>query len=240
MSDAANTSANTRADTTSETGARNSPGAVSTPSDETQRLITVLGIGNPVMGDDGIGLELLRRLAPDLGGSDSNESGRTSAQGNSAERGDSTHLVWSPSQLNDPASTIGRGDAWTGEVVYIDGGTCGMELLPIIQESKNLLLLDALTGPGQPGDVVKLIGDQIPRLLAAKLSAHQVGLLDLLTAARLLGQEPERVGVVGVVYESADMVVGLSDAAVRGIDKATDVARELIDTWLADEHAANL
>ena len=98
------------------------------------------------------------------------------------------------------------------------------------------MLLDALAGPGDPGTVVKLVGDQIPRLLAAKLSAHQVGLLDLLTAARLLGQEPARVGVVGVVYESADMVVGLSDTALVGIEEATEVARELIDSWLADEH----
>lgn len=189
-------------------------------------LVTVLGIGNPVMGDDGIGLELLRRLAPEL---------ESAGMGQITQVGDSAHLVWSPSNLDDPANTTGRGDEWTGAVAYIDGGTCGMELLPIVQEAKNLLLLDALAGPGDPGTVVKLVGDQIPRLLAAKLSAHQVGLLDLLTAARLLGKEPERVGVVGVVYESADMVVGLSDTALGGIEEATEVARELIDNWLADE-----
>lgn len=189
-------------------------------------LVTVLGIGNPVMGDDGIGLELLRRLAPEL---------ESAGMGDATKAGDSAHLIWSPSRLDDPADTTGRGDEWSGAVAYIDGGTCGMELLPIIQEAKNLLLLDAVAGPGEPGDVVKLVGDQIPRLLAAKLSAHQVGLLDLLTAARLLGREPERVGVVGVVYESADMVVGLSDTALGGIDEAVGVARELIDEWLAEE-----
>lgn len=185
-------------------------------------VVTVLGIGNPVMGDDGIGLEPLRRLAPSL------------ADAGNADPADSARLVWTPSGLSDPSDNRGRGDEWEGSVVYIDGGTCGMELLPVIQESKNLLLLDALAGPGKPGDVVKLVGDQIPRLLAAKLSAHQVGLLDLLTAARLLGSEPERVGVVGVVYESADMVVGLSQTALGGIDKAVPVARELIDEWLAE------
>nr|WP_120491118.1 hydrogenase maturation protease [Corynebacterium lactis] len=200
-------------------------------------VVTVLGIGNPVMGDDGIGLEILRRLAPSLAdaASDTVNPGEAGAPfddpGNPA---DSSRLVWTPSGLADPADNRGRGDAWKGSVAYIDGGTCGMELLPIIQEAKNLLLLDALAGPGEPGDVVKLVGDQIPRLLAAKLSAHQVGLLDLLTAARLLGSEPERVGVVGVVYESADMVVGLSHTALGGIDQAVPVARELIDQWLAE------
>nr|WP_303164513.1 hydrogenase maturation protease [Corynebacterium sp.] len=189
-------------------------------------LVTVLGIGNPVMGDDGIGLELLRRLAPEL---------ESSGMGDATHAGDSAHLIWSPSRLDDPSDTSGRGDQWAGAVAYIDGGTCGMELLPIVQEAKNLLLLDAVAGPGEPGDVVKLVGDQIPRLLAAKLSAHQVGLLDLLTAARLLGREPERVGVVGVVYESADMVVGLSDTALGGIDEAEGAARELINDWLAEE-----
>lgn len=65
-------------------------------------------------------------------------------------------------------------------------------------------------------------------------------MLDLLTAARLLGQEPERVGVVGVVYESADMVVGLSNTALGGIEEATEVARELIDSWLADERDSDV
>ena len=50
-----------------------------------------------------------------------------------------------------------------------------------------------------PGTVLRIGGDQVPRMLASKLSPHQVGLLDVLTAARLLEDEPDVVEVVGVV-----------------------------------------
>ena len=50
----------------------------------------------------------------------------------------------------------------------------------------------------------------------------------------------DSVGVVGVVYESADMVVGLSNTALGGIEEATEVARELIDSWLADERDSDV
>lgn len=173
--------------------------------------ITVLGIGNPVMGDDGIGLEILRRLSkPDSQPED---------------------VIWTPSSLSSPADMDARPVHTSAEIDYIDGGTCGMELLPIVQESENLLLLDAVAGPGAAGDVVKLVGDQVPRLLNAKLSPHQVGLLDLLAAARLLGKEPLRVGVVGIVAESADLHVGLSETVIASLDEATETARELIEQW---------
>ena len=211
--------------------------AAPAPTPEVTPVVTVVGIGNPVMGDDGIGLELLHRLVA-LSPAASPHPATALIDDSLAHQpsaGDSTHLVWNSSHLANPESMDARTEPAAAAVAYIDGGTCGMELLPLIQDAKNLLLLDALAGPGKPGDVVKLVGDQIPRLLAAKLSAHQVGLLDLLTAARLLGREPERVGVVGVVYESAEMVVQLSDKALGGVAAAVPVAQELIEQWLAEE-----
>ena len=61
-----------------------------TGADTGTPLVTVLGIGNPVMGDDGIGLELLRRLAPEL---------ESAGMRQTTQAGDSAHLVWSPSNL---------------------------------------------------------------------------------------------------------------------------------------------
>ena len=145
--------------------------------------ITVLGIGNPIMSDDGVGLEILERLR--------------------VHYTDQRHLE------------------------FVDGGTSGMELLPTIQDAESLLVLDALapTAHSNPGDVVTLIGDQIPRLLNSKLSPHQVGLLDLLSAAR-------RVAVVGVVAESTELHVGLTPTVTRALPGAVAEARTLLDEWL--------
>ena len=104
----------------------------------------------------------------------------------------------------------------------------------MVGEARKLLVLDGLTGPGDPGDVVVLEGDQVPRLLSSKLSPHQVGLLDLLATARLLGREPEHVGVVGVVCASAELEVRLTPEVAAGLPAAVDAAAEVLERWASD------
>ena len=149
--------------------------------------VTVLGVGNPIMGDDGVGLELLASVQ---------------------------------AAFSDP------------RVEYVDGGTSGMELLPVIQSARRLLILDAVSGR-TPGEVVELPGDQIPRLLAAKLSPHQLGLLDVFAAARLLGTEPDEVTVIGIVPEFVDVQVGLTPAVSASLPEATELAVSVLKRWLA-------
>ena len=151
--------------------------------------ITVLGVGNPIMGDDAIGLELLSRLGQ---------------------------------RRPDP------------RVEYVDGGTSGMELVPVVQEARRLLVLDAVASPSPPGTVVRVGGDQVPRLLAAKLSPHQVGLLDVFAAVRLLGSEPDAVEVVGIVPGEVDLRLGLSAEVADALGAATDAAAAVVDAWLAE------
>ena len=151
-------------------------------------MITVLGVGNPIMGDDGLGLELLRAV-----------------------------------QTACPDS----------RVEYVDGTTGGMELLPVVQDATRLLVLDAVAGP-VPGVVVRLDGDQVPRMLSSKLSPHQVGLLDLFAAARLLGREPAEVVVVGVTPESIEIRVGLTPPVAAALGPAASVACDVVVSWLAD------
>ena len=155
----------------------------------TSSRITVLGVGNPIMGDDGVGIRLLdavRAACPD-------------------ER-----------------------------VEYVEGGTGGMELLPVVQGASRLLILDAVAG-AHPGAVVELAGDQIPRLLSSKLSPHQVGLLDVFAAARMLGREPDTIAVVGIVPASVQLGLGLTPEVADGLTEATAVACGVLDRWLAEE-----
>jgi hydrogenase maturation protease len=163
-----------------------------TNPEQIRTQITVLGVGNTIMADDGTGLELLTLLGQ------------------------------------------ARPDA---RVEYVDGWTGGMELVPVVQEAGRLLILDAVAGR-VPGTVVRLTGDQIPRMLQAKLSPHQVGLLDVLTAARMLGREPEQIEVVGIVPEVVDLRLGLSDPVAAALPAAVEAAVEVLDRWLAELGAA--
>jgi len=154
---------------------------------DAEYAITVLGVGNPIMADDGVGLALL-----------------TAVQ---AARPDD-------------------------RIEYVDGGTGGMELIPVVQGANRLLILDAVAGK-QPGAVIELSGDQVPRMLSAKLSPHQVGLLDVFAAARLLGREPAEVEVVGVTPQIVDLSVEMSAVVNGALDEAAAKACAVIDRWLA-------
>jgi len=149
--------------------------------------ITVLGVGNPIMGDDGTGLELLAGVQAALGSVDG--------------------------------------------VEFIDGGTGGMELIPIVEDTARLLVLDAVAGD-TPGQVKVLTGDQVVRMLSLKLSPHQVGLLDVFTATRLLGREPEEIVIVGIVPELVDLKLGLSAPVQAALPEAVAKAVAQVKTWL--------
>lgn len=146
---------------------------------------TVLGIGNPLMGDDGVGITLLEGLMSlDL----------------------------------------------EQDVEFVDGGTIGLSLLPLVLDAGSLLVLDAVSDP-VPGTVVHLSGDQLPRLLHMKLSPHQVGLLDVLAICRLLGSEPSRIAVVGIAPAFVDMRLGLSPEVGAAVPQALDLARRVLCEW---------
>ena len=150
--------------------------------------VTVMGVGNPIMGDDGVGIELVERLR---------------------------------SLCTDP------------RVEFVDGGTGGLELLHVVQDAERLLLLDAVAGP-TPGEIVELVGDQLPRLMSQKLSPHQVGLLDIFSAARMLDCEPDQIMVLGVVPENVESRVGLSPVVEQALPELTKRALAIIEQWLTD------
>ncbi|WP_038595925.1 hydrogenase maturation protease [Corynebacterium vitaeruminis] len=123
-------------------------------------------------------------------------------------------------------------DAKVPGVKYIDGGTSGMEILPDIQDATRLLVLDGIKDPDEPpGTVLVLEGDQLPRLRKSALSPHQVGLLDLLSTARLLGSEPEEVVVVGVVAQDVELHVGMTEKVAAAVPVAVDKAKKVLASW---------
>ncbi len=148
--------------------------------------VTVLGVGNPIMADDGLGLELLARV---------------------------------------------RDQRPDRRIEYVDGGTGGMELVPVVQAATRLLVLDAVAG-ATPGQVLRFSGDQLPRLLSSSLSPHQVSLLDVLAAARLLDHEPEQIDVVGIVPEVVELRIGLSGPVTGALGEAVVAAVAVLDGWL--------
>ncbi len=109
--------------------------------------IVVLGVGNTLMQDDGVGVWALRALAE---------------------------------AYELPSS-----------VRLIDAGVAGFRHLPEIAEADCLIILDAVEGDGPPGTLYRLTPEDIPARQGPTLSAHEVGIAEILSMAEFLGKLPK-------------------------------------------------
>jgi hydrogenase maturation protease len=157
------------------------------PTADAARRDLVIGLGNPLMGDDGTGLAALERLR----------------------------------------------DRWrlAPTVELVDGGTWGMNLLPLIEDARRVLFLDAIHTGRAPGTDVFLEGDAIPRALALKLSPHQVDLKDVLAVAMLRGTTPEATVALGLEPDRVELGAELSPSVAAGIDRLVERAVDQLRAW---------
>jgi hydrogenase maturation protease len=89
----------------------------------------------------------------------------------------------------------------------LDGGTVGLGLLPMVWDSRAVLLVDAMDGGRAPGSIEAIRGDALREVSAAGLPARGFGVSDLLSAAWLAGALPAAVALVGI--QSGEVAIGL-------------------------------
>ena len=102
--------------------------------------ITVLGIGNTILTDEGFGVRVVEHLQ--------------------------------------------RHFEFPKNVRLIDGGTLGIELTHFITGTKKLLIIDSIDGGLEAGSIYELRGDEIKTHFRQKISAHEVGIEEVLTLLR--------------------------------------------------------
>ncbi len=116
--------------------------------DRSSLPILVLGIGNILLGDEGVGVAVINHL-------------------------------------------LGEGGIPAG-VDLLDGGTGSLVLLEPMREARRMILVDATADGSPPGTIQRLV----PRFSSdfpPSLTAHDIGLRDLLDSFYLLGETPEVV-----------------------------------------------
>lgn len=134
----------------------------------------VLGIGNVLMGDEGVGVEVVRRL-------------------------------------QDLALPDG--------VECLDGGTGSFTLLEPMGRASRIVLVDAAADEGAPGTIRRLM----PRFSCdypRSLTAHDIGLKDLLDAFHLLGGPPQVVLFAISVRPPAEPKLELSEPVAAAVPEA--------------------
>lgn len=105
------------------------------------------------------------------------------------------------------------------QVDVLDGGTCGMELIGDMADREHLIIADAVLTGDAPGTVVTLRDEEVPTLFSRKISPHQLGLSDVLSALKLTDEFPQRLTLIGVVPESVEPRIGLTDTVSNKLDQ---------------------
>lgn len=156
------------------------------PRDNRQATV-VIGLGNPLMGDDGLGIAALERL--------------------------------------------GRDWRVPPEVELVDGGTWGLSLLPTIETAARVLFIDAIDIGAAPGTEVVLSREHLPRVLATKVSPHQVDLREVLALAELRGTLPMETTAIGLQPGLVEMRDELSEVLRARLDDLVAAVVRQLALW---------
>jgi len=109
------------------------------------KKILILGIGNLLMGDEGVGVHTIKAL---------------------------------------------EGKTFPENVDILDGGTGGFHLMAYFQEYENIIMIDA-TMDRKPAGTVSIIEPKFASDFPKTLSAHDIGLKDMIESITILGTLPK-------------------------------------------------
>jgi hydrogenase maturation protease len=116
------------------------------------------------------------------------------------------------------------------EIELVDGGTLGLNLLPLVETCSHLLVVDAVEAGKAPGTLVGLTKEQIPLFGGIKLSQHQVTFQEVLALAGLRGYLPDQVYLIGVqpqeISSSLELSPVVEEKMPRAITRVVEVLRE--------------
>lgn len=117
------------------------------------------------------------------------------------------------------------------DVTVLDGGTLGLDLLHVLEESDRAIVVDAVKSDKEPGALVRLRNAEIPAFLGPKVSPHQVGLQDLLGLAQLRGHLPGEVILLGVQAGRLEPGLDLSPAIAAQVEPLAGHVLEELARW---------
>jgi hydrogenase maturation protease len=117
-------------------------------------------------------------------------------------------------------------------LTFVDGGTLSFTLATWIEDCDSLIVFDAAELQMPAGCVRTFAGADMDAFLgAAKRSAHEVGLMDLMDIARLTDHLPANRAVIGIQPDSMDWGMQPTQAVHRALPIAVNEAVKLIETW---------
>jgi len=148
-----------------------------------QKKTLVLGIGNILLRDEGVGIHIIKGLE---------EEGYNKAD-------------------------------------LMDGGTGGFHLLGFIQSYEIVIIIDASLDDFPAGNV-RILHPKYAKDFPRQLSAHEIGLKDLLDSAFLLGNMPQIYLIAISIKDFQEMGVELTPEVARAVPSAIESAKLLVES----------
>ena len=111
----------------------------------------------------------------------------------------------------------------------MDGGTGGFHLLGFLQSYENVIIVDASLDEFPTGHI-RVLHPKYAKDFPKQLSAHEIGLKDLLDAAFLLGNMPKIHLVAITIKDLQDMGMELTSEVEAAIPNAIQIIKELVKT----------
>jgi len=156
------------------------------PTDTTEGVpgtTLILGIGNLIMGDEGVGVHAIRLL---------------------------------------------QAESFPASVEVLDGGTGGFHLLSLFQRDKRIILIDA-TMDGSPPGTIRIIRPRFASDFPRTLSAHDIGLRDMVESASLLGALPSIDLITVAIAEVQPMTMELSPTIQQTLPRIVESVHKLLN-----------
>jgi len=155
----------------------------------------VLGLGNTLLADEGIGVHALEHLRQ--------------------------HIKQSSPDLENC-------------IELLDGGTLSFTLAAAIEDSAQLIVIDATRLDATPGTVRVFEGEAMDRFLGSgkRSSVHEVSLLDLMAVAALSGHLPRQRALIGIQPENIDWSDTPTKAVSQALPAVSDHVIDLVQRWI--------
>lgn len=119
-------------------------------------------------------------------------------------------------------------------VIYQDGGTIGLALLPGIEDATAFIAVDVAELNAPPGTIrVFEAGAMDAQLGSGKRTVHEIALLSLLSAAALAGTLPARRALVAIQPATLEWGLSPSPAVAGAIPAACAAVSALLSRWEA-------
>ena len=116
-------------------------------------------------------------------------------------------------------------------VQIVDGGTLGIELTQYVTGTEKLLVIDSINGGADPGTTFRFHNDDVMEHFQDKLSAHEVGIQDVLGLLTVTGHKIPDVVVIGAQPYDVEAGVELSDGMMELLPQMVEQALSELKNW---------